>query len=129
MTGYKRAGDFTAAGLNDAQVQKSRAEHGANTLSRRRGKGFWRQFLSNLNDPIIRILIGALAVNLILMFRQSDWVETVGIAVAVFLATFISTLSERSSEQAFARLSEQNADGMCRVRRNERRLDRCTNRN
>ena len=118
MTGYKRAGDFTAAGLNDAQVQKSRAEHGANTLSRRRGKGFWRQFLSNLNDPIIRILIGALAVNLILMFRQSDWVETVGIAVAVFLATFISTLSERSSEQAFARLSEQNADGMCRVRRN-----------
>lgn len=118
MTGYKRAGDFTSVGLNDAQVRESRATHGENTLSRRRGKSFWRQFLSNLNDPIIRILICALAVNLILMFRHSDWVETAGIAVAVFLATFISTLSERSSEQAFARLSEQNADAMCRVRRN-----------
>ena len=118
MTGYKRAGDFAPAGLNDAQVRESRAKHGANTLTRRRGKPFWRQFLSNLNDPIIRILLCALAVNLILVFRNGDWVETAGIAAAVFLATLISTLSERSGELAFARLAEQNAEGLCRVRRN-----------
>lgn len=118
MTGYKRAGDFRNTGLTDEQVKESRAQYGENVLSRRRGKSFWRQFLSNLNDPIIRILICALAVNLILMFRHSDWVETAGIAVAVFLATFISTLSERSSEKAFAQLSEQSAEVMCRVKRN-----------
>lgn len=117
MTEFKRAADFRETGLTDAQVRESRARHGENRLSRRRGKSFWRQFLSNLNDPIIRILICTLAVNLILMFRQSDWVETAGIAAAVFLATFISTLSERSSEKAFARLSEQSAETVCRVRR------------
>ena len=117
MTDYKKAGDFSARGLDGEQVKRSRENHGANVMTQKKGKGFWRQFLSNLNDPVIRILLGALAVNLLLMFRNADWVETAGIAVAVFLAAFISTLSERSSERAFARLSEQSAKVICRVRR------------
>ncbi len=117
MTDYKKAADFRQKGLTDGEVEASRRRYGANVMTRKKGKGFWRQFFSNLNDPVIRILLGALAVNLLLTFQNADWVETAGIAVAVFLAAFISTLSERSSEKAFARISEESADVTCRVRR------------
>ena len=104
-------------GLTDEEVRSSRATHGSNRLTKKKSKPFWRQFLSNLNDPVIRILLAALAVNLVLLFHNADWVETAGIGLAVFLATLISTLSERSSERAFARLSEVEDRATCRVRR------------
>lgn len=91
-------------GLSDAQAGASAQAHGYNRLTRQKRKGFWRYFVSNLNDPVIRILLAALALNLLLMFEKSDWVETVGIAVSVLLATVISTVSEVGSEAAFARL-------------------------
>ncbi|MBE6554129.1 MAG: calcium-translocating P-type ATPase, PMCA-type, partial [Ruminococcaceae bacterium] len=80
-------------------------------------KSTLRIFLSNLGDPIIRILLGALALNLVLSFRGSDWIETLGIGVAVFLATLISTLSEQGSERAFSQLSAESEKILCRVRR------------
>ncbi len=107
-------------GLTDGEVLASRRTHGSNTLTRRKGKSFFRKFLSNLNDPVIRILLAALAVNLLLLFKTADWVETAGIGAAVFLAALISTLSEHSSERAFAQLSRVSAGTHCRVRRNGR---------
>ncbi len=73
--------------------------------------------MSNLNDPVIRILLLALALNLLLMFRESDWVETLGIAFSVLLATTISTVSQVGSEAAFARLRAESARTRCRVLR------------
>ena len=108
---------FAPGGLSPAEAERSRAAHGSNLLSRRPQKSFLRQFFGNFSDPVIRILLAALAVNLVLLFKTADWVETAGIAAAVFLATLISTLSERSSERAFARLSAESANVRCRVRR------------
>ena len=104
-------------GLNEAQVAASREAHGENVLSRKKKKGFIRQFVGNLGDPIIKVLLCALGIHILLMFRQADWFETVGIAVSVFLATLISTVSEYGSEAAFAKLSESCSAGACRVRR------------
>ena len=108
------------AGLSDREVADSRRQHGTNRLTQQKGKSFFRRFLSNLNDPIIRILIAALAVNLLLMLRngRENWLESVGIAVAVLLATLISTLSEHGSARAFAKLSQMGGQMRCRVRRN-----------
>ena len=72
-----------------------------------------------MGDPVIKILLCALAVNVIFMFRDADWIETAGIAVSVFLATFISTLSEHGSEAAFARLDKESLQRTCRVRRRD----------
>ena len=94
-------------GLSEEQARESRQTHGANTLTAAPRRGFLRHFFANLGDPVIRILLCALGVNLLFVFRGGDWVETVGIAVSVFLATLISTLSERGSEAAFRRLSEE----------------------
>ena len=104
-------------GLTPDEVSRSRLAHGENRLSMRKRKNFAKQFLSNLGDPVIRILLCALGVNLLFCLKGGDWLESVGIAVAVALATLISTLSECGSEAAFAKLSEACGRVSCRVRR------------
>ena len=85
-------------GLTDNEVERSRREHGANVFKGTKKKSFLRCFFGNLNDPVIKILLAALAVNIFLVIRGGDIFETLGIAVSVFLSTLISTLSERGSE-------------------------------
>ena len=105
------------AGLNESEVELSRNKFGANKLTKRKRKSFLRQFLENLGDPVIRILLCALAVNILFLFKRADWFETGGIAAAVFLATLISTLSEYGGEAAFERLCAESEKTRCRVRR------------
>ena len=107
-----------ARGLSDEEAARSREKYGSNVITLAKRKSFWSRFVSNLNDPIIKILIIALIVNLLFVIKTSNWVETAGIAISVFLASFISTLSEHGSEGAFARLNEENENYFCRVRRN-----------
>ena len=105
--------------LSYKEVLASRNQYGSNTLSHKKKKGFLRSFFENLGDPVIRILLGALVIDLIFSLTGDggNWVETGGIALAVFLATLISTLSEYGSEAAFARLSDACAQATCRARR------------
>lgn len=107
-------------GLSENEVEASRKRYGANVMSRAKRKSFWRRFAENLGDPVIKILIGALIINVIFTFRHVDWLETVGIAVSILLATTISTLSEHSSAAAFERLDEANSKSFCRVVREGR---------
>ena len=104
-------------GLSPEEVEAARAGYGRNVFTKRRKKSFWRVFFGNLGDPVIKVLLFALALHLVLLFRNGDFVETVGIAVSILLATLISTLSEYKSETAFARLGENCGGERCRVRR------------
>ena len=106
-----------ARGLTEEEVIASREKHGANTFEVKKRKGFLRQLLGNFGDPIIRVLLIALAVNVIVLFREVNWIETGGILLAVFLSTFVSTVSEWGSERAFERLKNGSGAGKCRVRR------------
>lgn len=117
MIGYQSKKADTSRGLSSEEAEQSRKAHGSNALTQKKGPGFFRRFLSNLNDPIIRILLGALCVKLVLLFRDADIAETLGIAVAVFLAALISTLSEHGSARAFEKLSLEYSNVRCRVRR------------
>ena len=104
-------------GLLAREVEASRQTHGKNVFSRKKKAGFWCCFLKNLGDPVIKVLLAALFVNLLLLFRSRDFLESAGIALSVFLATFISTVSEYGSEAAFDRLFESCGAVFCRVRR------------
>ena len=106
-------------GLTPAEVEESRRRHGSNQLTHRKRASFWRQFLGNFGDPIIKVLLAALAINVIFLFHHFDWYESAGIAIAIFLATFVSTLSEYGSESAFSKLQEDAARLTCRIRRSE----------
>lgn len=114
---YLKDAAFLAKGLDAQAVERSRQKHGSNQLTQQKRKNFGSQFLSNFGDPIIKILLVALSLNVLLLFRQANWFETAGIALAVFLATFVSTLSEYGSESAFLRLQQEASRGRCRVLR------------
>ncbi|MBQ7298328.1 MAG: calcium-translocating P-type ATPase, PMCA-type [Clostridia bacterium] len=104
-------------GLTEAEVTESRTKYGNNALPRAAGTPFIKKFLGGFSDPIIRILLGALGLNCLFLFKTFDVFETVGIAAAILCATLISALSERGGEQAFARLAEEAQCTVCRVRR------------
>lgn len=104
-------------GLTDEQVRASRKKYGSNILSQKKRKSFLQSFLSSFGDPIIKILLVALGINILFLFHDTDWFEAVGIAAAIFLATFISTISEYGSESAFLELQRSAANITCRVQR------------
>lgn len=104
-------------GLRAWEVEEAREQSGGNSLSVRRRRGFWSKLLDNLSDPIIKIMLAALCINVLFLFRGEGWFETLGIAAAVFTASLISTLSEYSSESAFLRMQSEAARSTCRVRR------------
>lgn len=104
-------------GLSSDEVLISRKQHGSNELSKVKGNSFFKLLLESLGDPIIKILLVALAIKVVFLFRDFDWFETLGILIAVFLATFISTISEYGSEAAFQRLQEESAKIIVKVLR------------
>ena len=81
-------------GLNKKEVEVQRKLNGANVLTEKKQKSFMRLLLESLGDPIIKILLVALAIKVVFLFRDFDWFETLGILIAIFLASFISTISE-----------------------------------
>lgn len=103
-------------GLSSEQVQQSLREHGNNTLPTPPRESFWQKLLENFQDPIIRILILALLVNVVFVYMgHGDWIETAGIFAAILLATFVSTWSEFNNENAFQKLQEEASRIRCKV--------------
>ncbi len=106
-------------GLTDAQVQANKAQYGDNSITEQAREGFWDKLKGNFDDPIIKILIFALCLNVFFAFMgKSEWYESVGIAMAVLLATFVSTFSEFKNESAFQKLQGEASLIKCKVYRN-----------
>lgn len=105
-------------GLTDKEVIESRSKYGNNAITNNKQNGFIKLLIESLGDPIIRILLIALGIKTIFLIKDFDWYETIGIVIAIFLASFISSISEYGSEKAFERLQEESAKIKCRVKRN-----------
>ena len=106
-------------GLTDAQVQEMKAKFGDNSITEQAREGFWDKLKGNFDDPIIKILIFALALNVFFAFMgKAEWYESVGIAMAVLLATLVSTFSEYKNESAFQKLQGEASLIKCKVYRN-----------
>ena len=103
-------------GLSKEQIEESRRKYGDNTLTQPPRETFWSKLLGNFQDPIIRILVVALLVNAFFVYLgHGDWIETIGIFLAIILATFVSTWSEYSNENAFQKLQEEASRIRCKV--------------
>lgn len=107
-----------STGLNNEEVSKSRKEYGSNKITDKKQDGFIKLLIESLGDPIIKILLIALAIKVVFLFQDFDWFETLGIVIAIFLASFISSISEYGSEQAFKRLEQEAKKSLVRVIRN-----------
>ena len=103
-------------GLTTEEASKALSEQGNNALTQPPRETFWDKLWENFKDPIIRILILALLVNVVFVYMgHSDWIETMGIFLAIILATFVSTYSEYSNENAFQKLQEEASRIRCKV--------------
>ena len=107
-------------GLNDNEVINSRKKYGSNEITKKNNNTFINLLLESLGDPIIKILLIALAIKIVVMFKDFDWYETLGILIAILLASFISSISEYGSEKAFARLQSETSKLKARVKRNNK---------
>ena len=94
-------------GLNTKEVEINRKKYGTNRIESKSNNSFFKLLLESLGDPIIKILLIALAIKVVFLIKSFDWYETIGIVIAIFLASFISTVSEYGSERAFKRLQEE----------------------
>jgi len=105
-------------GLTDEQVKQSREQHGKNVLTPPQRTSLWKLYLDKYRDPIIQILLVAAFVSLILAFIEKNFMETIGIFVAVFLATTVGSYFERDAAKKFNLLTALSEEQPVKVRRN-----------
>lgn len=104
-------------GLTDEQVKQSRELHGRNVLTPPHRTSLWKLYLDKYRDPIIQILLVAAFVSLILAFIEHNFMETIGIFVAVFLATTVGFYFERDAAKKFNVLTALSEEQPVKVRR------------
>ena len=104
-------------GLTDEQVKQSRELHGKNVLTPPQRTSLWKLYLDKYRDPIIQILLVAAFVSLILAFIEKNFMETIGIFVAVFLATTVGFYFERDAAKKFNLLTALSEEQPVKVRR------------
>lgn len=105
-------------GLTDEQVKQSREQHGRNVLTPPQRTSLWKLYLDKYRDPIIQILLVAAFISLILAFIEKNYMETIGIFVAVFLATTVGFYFERDAAKKFNLLTALSEEQPVKVRRN-----------
>lgn len=114
-------------GLSDEQVRQSKEKYGDNRISEVASETFWDKLKGNFGDPMIKILCVALLVNIVIYILGAtgvikdagvEWYEPIGIAIAIALATLVSTFSEYRNENAFKKLQEEASRITCKIYRN-----------
>lgn len=110
-------------GLTDEQVRQSREQHGKNVLTPPQRTSLWKLYLDKYRDPIIQILLVAAFVSLILAFIEKNFMETIGIFVAVFLATTVGFYFERDAAKKFNLLTALSEEQPVKVRRNDKVME------
>ncbi len=110
-------------GLNKEEVIEYRKKYGSNELIKENKNSFFKLLISTFGDPIIKILLIALAIKTVFLFKNFDWYETIGIVIAILLASFISSISEYGSNKAFDALQEEVLRINCKVIREGKKIE------
>lgn len=111
-------------GLTNEEAQESRKKYGSNALSEKHQTTFLEQLKGNFDDPIIKILIAALILEVIFtILGQVEWYDSIGIAIAVAAATGVSTWFEFRNETAFQKLQEEASRIKVKVYRNSKLIE------
>lgn len=109
---------FDIKGLTKEEVLNNRKLYGSNKITEKKKTTILSLIIESLNDPIIKILLIALGIKILFFINDSDIYETIGIIVAIILATVISSLSEYGSEKAFQKLSNTTNNILVKAYRN-----------
>ena len=108
----------TVQGLTDEEVLAARRQYGANRLTPPQRPSLLKLYLEKFNDPIIRILLVAAALSLLIGFMENDFIESIGIFCAIFLATGIGFYFEFDAARRFEVLNALGQEDPVTVIRN-----------
>ena len=111
---------YNTNGLNDEEVKYNRKKYGSNSIEGKNKNNFFNLFIETLGDPIIKILLIALIVKVFFLFKDFDYIETIGILLAILVSSTISAISEYGSNKAFKRMQEESSRINVLVRRNNK---------
>ncbi len=106
---------FDYKGLTSAQSEESRVKFGRNVLTPPQREPLWKLFLEKFKDPIIRILLIAAFLSLGISFIHNDFIETIGIFFAIFLATSVGFWFELDASKKFDILNQVNDETPVKV--------------
>ena len=109
--------------INSDEVIKNRKKYGNNSLTKKNNDTFFKLLLETLSDPIIKILLIALGIKTIFLIKDFDWYETVGIVIAIMVASLISSISEYGSMRAFNKLTEETSLIKVRAKRDNKVIE------
>ena len=107
-------------GLSEQQVRENRERWGENTLTPPARTSMWKLYLEKYNDPIIKILLVAAAISLGLAVIENDYVEAIGIFLAIFFATTVGFYFERDAAKRFEELTALGEEQAVKVVRSGR---------
>lgn len=105
-------------GLTNEEVIINRKKYGKNEFTKKKQDTFLKLLLETFSDPIIKILLIALGIKIIFLIKDFDWYETIGIVIAILVASLISSISEYGSMKAFNKLTEETSKINVKVKRN-----------
>ena len=105
-------------GLTNEEVLINRNKYGSNIFTKKKQDSFFKLLMETFSDPIIKILLIALGIKLLFLIKDFDWYETIGIVLAIMVASLISSVSEYGSMKAFNKLTEESSKINVRVKRN-----------
>ena len=105
-------------GLTQAEVAENRRKYGENQLTPPAKISMWKLYLEKFEDPIIRILLVATCISLVLAIIENNFIETIGIFLAIFLSTAIGFYFERDATKKFEILNTLEEEQPVKVRRN-----------
>ena len=110
--------NFPFFGLTEKEIAESRASHGDNLLTPPQRKPWWRLFLKKFDDPVIRILIIAAALAVGVGAVEGQYLDGVGIIIAIFLATSLAFANEYRANREFDVLNKVNEETPVKIVRN-----------
>ena len=111
-------------GLNDDEVKVSREKNGANSFGHSEKVSLLRRIWDAITEPMLILLLiaGAItvAVNAANYMRGAEYnfIECIGIFVAIGLSVVITIVTEGKSAKAFEALNKINEDTLVKVIRN-----------
>ena len=112
-----------STGLTLSEIAPRRAEFGENIIEGTKQKSLFKRVLEAFCDPMILILLFALAVTAgvnigkLLKTGDGDFTECIGVLCAVTLSVTITAFMERKSEKAFELLQNMSDKSLVKVRR------------
>ncbi len=112
-------------GLSKQQVLQMREKFGRNELTPPEREPWWKLLLEKFDDPTIKILIAAAVISLLMTAAEkwllkdpdASFIDSIGIFLAVLLATLVGYFSERKSAKEFELLNKVKDDIRVKVLR------------